>query len=229
MKQCRNLLSQQGRRPGTALVTGIVLGKAELSKSSLHPFYSTHYAKRYSYPFRNGPAGGRQPALGLLRQKRGAGPTPDPTPTYELSHYFYYPATNGGAAIIHPKQDITGEARLFPTVLALDFVAKPDMPHFEIERAQLKPDWKGQYSLKSRAQPANPVFVSYSYHTDGYRIFRFSNFTQVLTGHVTITAYDAKRQLISGNYEVTAPRKPTRWWFPSATSATSQSTVLSRI
>ncbi|UOQ51202.1 hypothetical protein [Hymenobacter cellulosivorans] len=132
-------------------------------------------------------------------------PTPDPAPTYALSHYFYYPATNGAAAVIHPNQDITGKAQLHPTVLALDFEAKADMPHFEIERAQLKPDWKGVYPLRCRARPADPVFVSYSYHTDGYRIFRFSDFTQTLTGHVTITAYDTKRQLISGTYEVQAP------------------------
>jgi hypothetical protein len=144
--------------------------------------------------------------LTACADKTEEAPAPaDPTPTYKLSHYFFYPATNEGAGIIHPNQDIKGQAQLAAQVLALDFTAAPDAPHFEINRAQLKADWKGTYSLRCGARPTDPVFVSYSYHTDGYRIFRFSDFTQTLTGDVTITAYDAKRQLISGHYEVNAP------------------------
>ncbi|TGE24789.1 hypothetical protein E5K00_06175 [Hymenobacter aquaticus] len=131
----------------------------------------------------------------------------DPAPTYGLGHYFHYPATNTGGGTIHAAQDITGEARLFAQVLALDFEAGPDGPHFEIDRGQLKSGWVGTYALQSPGSPSAPVFASYSY-TDsggGIRIFRFSNFSPKLTGNVTITAYDAKRQLVSGNFDVTAP------------------------
>ena len=141
--------------------------------------------------------------------KASEAPAPaDPVPTYKMGHYFYYPASNSGGGTLHPTQDIKGEARLFPQVLAFDFTAAPDAPHFELDRAQLKPDWVGTYTLRCRARPTDPVFVSYSYSVgSGTRIFRLSDFTQTLTGDVTITAYDAKRQLISGHFEVEAPNQ----------------------
>ncbi|MCB2376609.1 hypothetical protein LGH70_03390 [Hymenobacter sp. BT635] len=132
----------------------------------------------------------------------------DPTPTYTMGHSFYYPATNTSDGLVHPSRDIKGEARLFSQVLAFDFDARPDAPHFEIERVQLKSGWVGAYALRCRPRPTDPVFASYSYwrkDNSGVRIFRFSDFSLELAGHVTITAYDAKRQLVSGSFEIKAP------------------------
>ncbi|WP_310396929.1 hypothetical protein [Hymenobacter sp.] len=40
-----------------------------------------------------------------------------------------------------------------------------------------------------------------------FSIGRFNDFTRELTGNATITAYDAKRQLVTGSYEVPAPEQ----------------------
>ena len=54
------------------------------------------------------------------------------------------------------------------------------------------------YALRCRNRPTDPVFTSYVYsvHSNGG-----------LTGDVTITAYNAKRQLVSGTYTVRAPEQ----------------------
>ncbi|PJJ59941.1 hypothetical protein [Hymenobacter chitinivorans] len=145
--------------------------------------------------------------LTACSDKNTDAPAPaDPTPIYRLTHFFHDPTTNTGSGTIYPSKDIKAEARLFPVVLALDFSAGPDAPHLEIYRSQLKPGWVGTYALRCRTRATDPVFVSYSYQNNGgSRIYRFSDLTQTLTGDVTITAYDEKRQLLSGHFEVTAP------------------------
>jgi hypothetical protein len=87
----------------------------------------------------------------------------------------------------------------------LDFKANTDNAHFEIDRPKLAANWLGTYALRSRSQLSAPVFTSYVYSLNGgSSIYRFSDTTSDLTGNVTVTAYDAKRQLVSGTYEVRA-------------------------
>jgi hypothetical protein len=143
--------------------------------------------------------------------------TPDPKATFELSHYFDTVVTapgggtsHTGGGQVHAPQDITGSARLDATgkVLVLDFVAKPDEVYLELDQAQLRPGWTGTYALRSQVRPTDPVFVSYLYteaSTTVTTIMRLSDWAPQLTGSVTITVYDAKRQLVSGRYEITAP------------------------
>jgi hypothetical protein len=142
---------------------------------------------------------------------------PDPKPTFELSHYFDVtsPAPGGGTAhsgggMAHAPQDIAGAARLNAPghVLVLSFKAKPDEVYMEVDQTQLRPGWAGTYALRCRTRPTDPVFVSYLHtaaSTGFTAIMRLSDGTPQLTGYVTIAAYDAKRQLLSGSYEVTAP------------------------
>lgn len=146
-------------------------------------------------------------------------PTPDPAATFELSHYFdtVTIAPGGGTAHsgggqVHAPQDITGSARLDATgkVLVLKFAAKPDEVYMELDQAQLRPGWTGTYALRSQLRPTDPVFVSYLHtnvNTTATTIMRLSDWAPQLTGNVTITAYDAKRQLVSGSYEITAPNQ----------------------
>ncbi|MCB2410616.1 hypothetical protein [Hymenobacter lucidus] len=145
--------------------------------------------------------------LSACSDKTEETPAPaDPTPEYRIGHGYYYPATRESSIVSWPSRDIKGEAQLYPAVLGLDFKVATDAVHLEVDRAALKTDWKGVYALKCQKRPTDPVFVSYLY-TDagGTSIFRLSDFTPELTGNVTITAYDAKRQLLSGTYEVVAP------------------------
>ncbi|SFQ32264.1 hypothetical protein [Hymenobacter arizonensis] len=143
----------------------------------------------------------------------------DPTPTFKMGSYFDFVTTTpaGGTAhtgfgTTHSALDIKGTASLAPQVLALDFIAGTDNAYFEVDRAKLSAAWTGTYTLRCRNRPTDAVFTSYIYKvTTGSVIYRLSDFTQDLTGNVTITAYDAKRQLVSGSFEVRAPeqRDPT--------------------
>lgn len=138
----------------------------------------------------------------------------DPTPAFQLSSYFGFttPTPGGGTAQSgygtgHSSRDIKGAALLQPQVLVLDFTAGTDDVHFELDRASLATGWTNAYALRSRNQPSAPVFSSYVYSrpNDGAAIYRFSDFVNDLAGAVTITAYDAKRQLVSGSFKVLAP------------------------
>jgi hypothetical protein len=120
---------------------------------------------------------------------------------------------HSGYGTTHGASDIKGKAVLTTQVLGLDFEAGSDNPHFEVDRAKLAANWVGTYSLRCRNRPTDPVFTSYVYSVRSASggisgaIYRFSETTRELTGNVTITAYDAKRQLVSGSFEVRAPEQ----------------------
>ncbi|UOG75074.1 hypothetical protein MTX78_00410 [Hymenobacter tibetensis] len=143
----------------------------------------------------------------------------DPDSTLRMGSYFDFttitPAggtAHSGFGTTHSSLDIKGSAAMDTHLLVLDFSAGTDAVHFEIDRTKLTASLLGAYALRSSARPTEPVFTSYVYRRNGgSSIYRFSDFTQNLTGDVTITAYDAKRQLASGHYEVRAPeqRDPT--------------------
>jgi hypothetical protein len=151
--------------------------------------------------------------------KNEAPAPPDPAAAFELSPYFDFTtiAPGGGTAhsgsgVAHPSQDIAGTARLDApsNMLVLDFKAAPDEVYFEVDQTQLRSGWTGAYALRCQSRPSDPVFVSYL-HTQspqvGTAILRLSDWTPQRDGHVTITAYDAQRQLVSGSYEIMAPNQ----------------------
>ncbi|OGX83111.1 hypothetical protein [Hymenobacter glacialis] len=151
---------------------------------------------------------------------RDNAPAPaDPTPALQMSSYFDFVTTTPAGGTSHSgygtgyrPSDIKATAILGPQVLALDFEAGTDNSYFEVDRAKLGAQWKGTYALRCRNRPTDPVFTSYVYterKNGGISgaIYRFSETTRELTGNVTITAYDAKRQLVSGTYEVRAPEQ----------------------
>ena len=139
----------------------------------------------------------------------------DPDPAFRMGSYFDFatitPAggtAHSGFGTTHSSLDIKGRAAMDTQVLVLDFAAGADDAHFEVDRAKLSADWLGTYNLRCRNRPTDPVFTSYVYSRNGVSsIYRFSDLTPDLTGNVTITAYDAKRQLVSGHYEVRAPEQ----------------------
>lgn len=143
----------------------------------------------------------------------------DPAPSYNLSQYFDFstPAPAGGTAhsgwgTIHPSQDITGTARLdVPgNVLVLNFRTTTNEVYMELDQRQLRPGWTGTYALRTQARPTDPAFVSYFYHTPGQSsiaMLRLSDLAPQLNGNVTITAYDARRQLVSGHFTIKAPNQ----------------------
>lgn len=162
---------------------------------------------------------------------RDDAPAPaDPTPAFQMSSYFDFATATptGGTAHSgygtgHRPADIKGTATLAPQVLALDFVAGKDNTYLEVERAKLSAKWEGTYALRCRTRPTDPVFSSYVYteRTGGGisgAIYRFSDTARELTGNVTITAYDAKRQLVSGTYTVKAPEQDEPGKTPSSNS-----------
>ncbi|WP_035565867.1 hypothetical protein [Hymenobacter sp. IS2118] len=143
----------------------------------------------------------------------------DPTPALQMSSYFDFVTITPAGGTAHSgygtgyrPADIKGTATLGPQVLALDFEAGTDNTYFEVDRAKISAKWTGTYALQCRNRPTDPVFTSYIYTVrtatgSSGAIYRFSETTRELTGNVTITAYDAKRQLVSGTYEVRAPEQ----------------------
>ncbi|MBT9392035.1 hypothetical protein KLP40_02560 [Hymenobacter sp. NST-14] len=143
-------------------------------------------------------------------------PAPDPTPDLTLSSYFDFTTVTPAGGVAHhgygtghSSLAIKGEGAMNAQILALDFAAGTDAVHLEVERAALGSTWTGTYALRSRNQQTAPVFVSYIYRgaSGGSSIYRFSDTTNDLIGDVTITAYDARRQLVSGRFAVEAPRQ----------------------
>ncbi|WP_190926598.1 hypothetical protein [Hymenobacter armeniacus] len=139
----------------------------------------------------------------------------DPAPYSELKNYVMRP-DGGGFVRTYNSPGIQSAAALGSKVLTLDFVASTANLHLEINRTQLKlrdsplrgADWVGTYAWRCLDHPTDPVFVRYEFNSEGVTsAFPFSETTPQLTGNVTITAYDAKRHLISGQFVVEAPNQ----------------------
>jgi len=136
----------------------------------------------------------------------------DPAPVVSLGRYFFFPSLGLGDSQLHPPPEATGEATLTPEALVLRFRAWPDELRFELDRARLPGPaaWAAPYALRSLAQPLAPASVCYRY---ARRLATRAGLstgelaTQLL-GSVTITGYDARRQLLSGYYEVRVPDQP---------------------
>ena len=164
------------------------------------------------------------------KEKDELPPPADPIPALEMSSYFDFvtitPAggtAHSGYGTGHRPADITGTATLAPQVLALDFIAGTDNAYFEVDRAKLASQWVGSYALRCRNRPTDPVFTSYVYSVRSSGgvsgvIYRFSDTVRELTGNVTISAYDARRQLVSGTYTVQAPEQDEPGKTPSPSS-----------
>lgn len=139
----------------------------------------------------------------------------DPAPVVSMGRYFYFPSLGVGDSLLHSPPEATGEATLTPEALVLHFRAWPDDLRFKLDRTQLSglAAWAAPYALRSPAQPLAPASVRYRYTlpaTANHRVslFRLSKLATQLTGNVTITFYDARRQLLSGYYEVRALNQP---------------------
>lgn len=142
-----------------------------------------------------------------------AAPADEEAPRVSLGHYFYFPSLGVGDSLLHAPPTATGKATLLPQALVLRFRAGPDYLRFELNRAQL-PDpaaWAAPYALRCAAQPLAPARVCYRYARAARNprgLLKLSESSAQLAGSVTITAYDARRHLLSGYYEVRAPNQP---------------------
>jgi len=166
------------------------------------------------------PSSGILSALAMSRLSAGADTLLlKPAPTLLMGRCFYYPVLGVSQSLMHTPNQITGLAWLTPRALLLHFQALPDAVTFHIDRARLHATlaWSASYALCCATRPTAPIVVSYAYssgNTKGDAINNLLNLSELapqLTGNVTITVYDARRQLLSGYYEVRAPdqRDPT--------------------
>ncbi|UOQ97969.1 hypothetical protein MUN81_00375 [Hymenobacter sp. 5317J-9] len=144
-------------------------------------------------------------------------PPADLTPYYELDNRVIYPTGGASVATFNPSS-IQGTAVLTPQALVLDLGVSATKLHMEVDRAQLKlrdsplrgADWVGSYAWRSFDRPTDPVFVHYTFRFDGATsVYPLSETTPQLRGSLDITAFDAKRHLISGRYSVEAPNQLT--------------------
>ncbi|WP_210514756.1 hypothetical protein [Hymenobacter terricola] len=140
-------------------------------------------------------------------------PAPDLSPAFEMTSRFEFavPVTTGGTSPGSRVLDFTpaaikGQALLTAPLLSLDFACSGNTVHFEVDRNQLPAKWLGTYAMRCQARPTAPVGLSFVHNWAGDVVaFRFSDTVPQLAGNLVITAYDSKRQLVSGRYEVTAP------------------------
>lgn len=74
---------------------------------------------------------------------------------------------------------------------------------FVIHKSGLKNNFIGGYTLQSLPAPADgDAFIMYSYRQDTGTNAIIDSDMATIQGHFTVSAYDAKHQLISGTYEV---------------------------
>ncbi|HET9504628.1 MAG TPA: hypothetical protein VFO93_13890 [Hymenobacter sp.] len=136
----------------------------------------------------------------------------DPAPAASLGRYFFFPSLGLGDSQLHPPPEATAEATLTAAALVLRFRAWPDDLRFELDRARLPGPaaWAAPYALRSLAQPLAPAGVRYRYarRRAARAGLGTGELAAQLAGSVTITGYDARRQLLSGYYEVRAAGQP---------------------
>ncbi|MBC5991789.1 hypothetical protein [Pontibacter cellulosilyticus] len=106
---------------------------------------------------------------------------------------------SGMSVISHASLDTERLVASFiiPSHIGRDAIA------FSINKPQVAAGYVGTYALKSLPDPATgAVDVRYSYRKDGNTYSVYLSSSSTMEGHFTITAYDAKHKLISGNYEM---------------------------
>ncbi|MBD2723669.1 hypothetical protein [Hymenobacter armeniacus] len=151
----------------------------------------------------------------LAACRKDEAPSADPAPYCELANRIVRP--DGSAYVItNDPPSIRSAAVLGTGALKLELVSSTTVLHIDIDAAQLKHrdsalrggELVGTYAWKSFDRPNDPAVVHYQFRWDGVTsVFPFSETTPQLTGNLTITAYDAKRHLISGRYELGAPNQ----------------------
>ncbi|QIX61212.1 hypothetical protein FY528_03195 [Hymenobacter lutimineralis] len=134
---------------------------------------------------------------------------PAPAATFTMGSSIYYPSPNVIAAISYPSGDVQHQAILNDELLYVHFDAKEgrDAVNFTIERSQLTAAIIGTYTLKSmpntESGAADVRYVYYRENKPGSisgSIYDSNN--SHMGGQLTVTAYDAKRHLLSGSYEM---------------------------
>ncbi|MCR5888497.1 hypothetical protein LRS06_12110 [Hymenobacter sp. J193] len=132
-----------------------------------------------------------------------------PVATFTMGSSIHYPAPNVTTAISYPSGYVQHQAILNDELLYVHFDAKEgrDAVNFTVERSQLNASIVGTYSLKSMPNPeAGAAEVRYVYYRENKpgnisaSIYDSNN--SGMSGQLTVTAYDAKRHLLSGSYEL---------------------------
>ncbi|MCC3159948.1 hypothetical protein LJ737_22100 [Hymenobacter sp. 15J16-1T3B] len=135
-----------------------------------------------------------------------------PAASYTFNRTFYYPVSSVGSGVSYAPSRIaalvswtSGHGSFF-----LSFADDDDLDGLRLTLlpARVKPGIVGTYTLQSTTAPGNDAEVSY-YHNQHTGTTRWGNtYTSANTdfqGQLVITAYDARRHLLSGRYEVRLP------------------------
>ncbi|GAB3304181.1 hypothetical protein [Hymenobacter tenuis] len=150
-------------------------------------------------------------------QKEDNEPTPEAPviAQYKLDRMVHYPASFESSGVSHSPSAITGTVKHSGGGLELRFRSgdpSEDNVVFLLDYTKLTPGRVGKYPLKSVAATANPAQATYTltYSSDQNslvgKIYRAS--LHKTTGDLTISAYDARRGLISGTYALTMSEVP---------------------
>jgi hypothetical protein len=147
--------------------------------------------------------------------------TEDPAPevlpeaTSLLNRSIYYLETGARLDTTFQTKAVRAFAAQSTKELKVGVSALPSSEgiNFTFDRTQLTPDLVGTYPLKTittvNGAPTNAAFVSYFYDlrpTNGTGTYLYLSSTAKVSGTFTITAYDVRRKLLSGQYEAVFTR-----------------------
>jgi len=133
--------------------------------------------------------------------------TPEPTATVTRTIAYRDAAQPVRRDTVFQQTALTPTAELSGSTLFVSLRTKPNREGFlfALNRSRLPASLVGTYSYQSRqdvAAPTNLHYYAFLPGSDGSQGWSFGSLVNTPTGALVITAYDAKRQLLSGTFTV---------------------------
>ena len=132
-------------------------------------------------------------------------PTPEPTATVTRAIAYLDAARPARRDTVFQQAALTPTAELSGSTLFVNLRTKPNREGFlfALNRSRIAATLVGTYSYQSRQSttaPTNLHYYAFLPGSDGSQGWSFGSLVNVPTGTIVITAYDAKRQLLSGTF-----------------------------
>jgi hypothetical protein len=131
-------------------------------------------------------------------------PTPEPTATVTRNIAYHDTAPPARRDTVFQQTALTPTAELRGGTLFINLRTKPNREGFLFALNRGIPaSLVGTYSYQSRQNgtpPANLNYYAFVPGSNGLQSWSFGSFVNTPTGAIVITAYDVKRQLLSGTF-----------------------------
>ena len=132
-------------------------------------------------------------------------PIPEPTATVTRSIAYLDTAQPTRRDTVFQQTALTPKVELNGSTLFVSLRTKPNREGFlfALYRSRIPATLVGTYSYQSRLSltaPVNLQYYTFLPGSDGSQGWTFGSLVNIPTGNIVITAYDAKRQLLSGTF-----------------------------